>query len=129
MPIEHQIDHERRLVLARGVGTVNSQDMFGYQREVWSRPEVAGYDELIDMSAVEHFEKPSIDRVMQLAQLAAAMDTGAPVSKLAIVAPGDLAFGLGRMYQTHRGMEERSQKRVGVFRSLAEAQAFLAAEE
>jgi hypothetical protein len=41
------------------------------------------------------------------------------------VAPGDYAFGLGRMYESYRRMEGRSTKQVGVFRSLAEAMAFL----
>ena len=53
MPIVHRIDHERRLVVAEGRGIVTDQDVFGYQRDVWSRPEVAGYDELVDMSEVE----------------------------------------------------------------------------
>ena len=64
--------------------------------------------------------------MMQLARLSAAMDAGAPPSKLAVVAPQDLAFGLGRMYQAHRDLESRSTKQVGVFRTMAEAQAFLA---
>ena len=129
MPIEYQIDHVRRRVIATGRGTLGSQDFFGYQRDVWSLPEVTGYDELVDMSAVEHIDQPSIARIMSLAQLSAAMDHGGTVSKFAIVAPGDLAFGMGRMYQTHREMEASSNKRVGVFRSLPEALAFLDAEE
>jgi hypothetical protein len=54
MPIDHHIDHDRRLVLAEGHGTVSADEIFRYQSEVWSRPDVAGYDELVDMSRVEH---------------------------------------------------------------------------
>jgi len=111
--------------MARGTGTLTDEEVFGYQRAVWSRPDVAGYDELIDMSAVEHINVLSVNQVMQLARFSADMDGGAPASKFAIVAPGDLAFGLGRMYQTYRGLEPHSTKQVGVFRSLKEALAFL----
>jgi len=128
MPIDHEIDHEHRLVRARGRGIFTDQDVFSYQRDVWSRPDVAGYDELIDMTEVERIELPSVDRVLDLAKVSAAMDRDAPPSKLAIVAATDLAFGLGRMYQTLRGLEHRSTKQVGVFRSLAEALAFLLGE-
>jgi hypothetical protein len=125
MPIEYAIDHARRLVTAKGRGILTDQDVFGYQCEVWSRPDVAGYDELIDMSAVERINPPSANQVIQLAQLSAAMDAPASASKLAVIAPADLAFGLGRMYQAYRGLEARSTKEVGVFRSREEALAFL----
>jgi hypothetical protein len=124
-PVDHHIDHDRRVVLAKGRGTLTDQEVFAYQREVWSRPEVAGYDELMDMSEVEHIALPSVDRVRELASLAAAMDPRWPESKFAIVAPNDLAFGLGRMFETYRGLDDRSTKQARVFRTLAEAWAFL----
>ncbi len=129
MSIEYEVDHQSRLVRARGRGTLTDEDVFAYQREVWSRPEVAGYDELIDMTEVKEIALPSGERVRQLAILSALMDPRSPASKFAIVAPQDLAFGLGRMYQTYRGLDERSTKKVGVFRTLERALAFLAGEE
>lgn len=128
MPIEYSIDHERRLVLARGIGTLTDQDVFGYQSEVWSRSEVAGFDELMDMTAVTKIALPSMDRVRSLAQLSAGMDSPSPRSKFAIVAPSDLAFGLGRMYEMYREMEAKSNKEIGVFRTLEEALRFLGVE-
>jgi hypothetical protein len=89
---------------------------------------VAGYDELIDMRDVERIELPSPDRVMDLARYSARMEGSTLPSKLAIIAPKDLAFGLGRMYQAQRGLEHRSTKQVGVFRSLEEALGFLRAQ-
>ncbi len=47
MPIEYLIDHERRLVMAKGQGTLTDEDVFGFQRDVWSRPEVNGCNELV----------------------------------------------------------------------------------
>lgn len=125
MPIEYQIDFERRLVIAKGVGTVADPDIFDYQKQVWSRPEVLGFNELVDMSAVIKIDPPSAERVQQLAALSVKMDAGAPASKFAIVAPDHLAFGLGRMYEIYRSLEAGSKKKVGVFRTLPEALAFL----
>jgi hypothetical protein len=125
MPIEFTVDHTRRLVIAKGRGTLTGEDIFGYQREVWSRPDVVGYNELMDMDDVERVDLRSIDRIRQLAELAASMDAAAQSSKFAIVASSDETFGLGRMYETYRRLEDKSTKQVGVFRSLSEAYAFL----
>jgi hypothetical protein len=126
MPIEYTIDHARRLVSATGRGTLTSDDIFSYQQEVWSRPDVSGYDELMNMTDVERIDLRSVDRIKQLAELSAAMDPATTQPKFAFVAPGDYAFGLGRMYESYRRLEGRSTKRVGVFRSMADALAFLA---
>jgi hypothetical protein len=128
MPIEYTLDHARRLVSAIGRGTLTSDDIFNYQQEVWSRPDVGGYDELMDMTHVEQIDLRSVDRLKRLAELSASMDPAAVQSRFAIVAPGDYAFGLGRMYESYRRLEGRGTKRVGVFRSMAEAQAFLESE-
>lgn len=102
--------------------------MFDYQREVWSRPEVAGYNELVDMSEVEYIALPSPERVRDLAALSAGMDATSGSSRFAIVAPESLAYGLGRMYEAYRSLNPRSTKRVSVFRSMAEALVFLGIE-
>ena len=125
MPIDHRIDHHHRIVVTRVTGTLTDHEVFTYQHEVWSQPEVAGYDELIDMSDVQHVALPSPERVARLASVSAEMDAGAPASRLAIIAPRDFEFGLGRMYAAHREMDRRSTKQVGVFRTRPEALAWL----
>lgn len=129
MPIDYRIDHARRLVVATGHGTLTDADVFGFQREVWSRPDVAGYDELVDVSRVEKVVLPSADRVRELAELAVAMDVPSSPSRFAIVAPSDLTFGLGRMYETYRGLAGGGTKQVGVFRTLDEALTFLGLDD
>jgi len=124
MPIEYTIDHARRLVRATGRGIMTGDDVMEYQRDVWSSPEVSGYDELMDMREVERIELASGKRLKELAAVSAAMDTPGR-SKFAIVATKDEAFGLGRMYETYRRLEDRSTKQVGVFRTMEEAWAFL----
>jgi hypothetical protein len=125
MPIEYVIDHKRRLVAAKGRGTLTHEDVFGYQRDVWSRPEVNGYNELVDMSQVAQIALQSVEHVRELAELSAGMDSRSSSSRFAIVAPTGEAFGLGRMYEAYRSLDERSTKEVGVFRTLEEALAFL----
>jgi hypothetical protein len=125
MPIIFRIDHERRLVIARGVGIFRRSDPFEYQQQVWSRPDVAGYDELIDMSGVREVDLSSPERMRQLAETASRDDIPAGGARMAIVAPTDITFGLARMYEAHRTLQPHSTKNVGVFRTLAEALEFL----
>ena len=98
MPIDFAIDHERRLVTAKARGTLTHEDILGYQKDVWSRPEVNGYDELVDMSQVAKIDLQSIERVREVAKLSAGMDTSSSASRFAIVATTEeaLAFLKGK---------------------------------
>ena len=126
MPIDYSIDNARRLVVARGSGAFTPEEVFAYQREVWSRPDVAGYDELVDMTGVETVVEATSDNIWQLAELAAGMDSDSSrTTKMAIVAPQDLLFGLGRMFDAYRNADRRSNKEVRVFRTIEEAMVFL----
>ena len=126
MPIDYVIDVNLRRVVATAHGTLTDADVFGYQRAVWSHPEVVGFDEIVDMTGVEHIDlpTPSGERMRALAALSAAMDDVAP-SRFAIVAPTDAVFGLARMYGAYRQSESRSTKEVRVFRSMEDARAWL----
>jgi hypothetical protein len=104
-------------------------DILEYQRSAWSGPEVIGYNELVDMTHVSSVESPTGQRIKDLASFAAHMDLASAPSRFAIVAPGDLTYGLGRMFQAYREAEKRSSKEVGVFRTFQEAFAFLKLEE
>jgi hypothetical protein len=78
------------------------------------------------MSMVEKIEipLPATPGVVQVASAAAATDTDVG-SKFAIVAPSEITYGLGRMYQSYRELDPRSTKEVKVFRTLNEAVSFL----
>ncbi|MCI0405683.1 MAG: hypothetical protein L0209_06375 [candidate division Zixibacteria bacterium] len=128
MPIEYRILHHLRLVAARGVGMLSAEDLFDYQREVCSQPELAGYNELVDMTQTKGIVSPSPDRMRELAALSASMDTPPTWTRFAIVAPQDLAFALGELYEAYRRLEPRSTKDVAVFRTMAEALTFLGIE-
>jgi hypothetical protein len=92
---------------------------------VWSRLGVVGYEELVDVSQVERAELPSPERVKELAKFSARMDPRSSSSRLAVIAPSEFAFGLARMYEAYRNLDDRSTKMVSVFRSMDEALAFL----
>jgi hypothetical protein len=126
MPITYRIDPKLRRVIATASGTFTDADVFGYQREVWTRADVAGFDEIVDMTAVDNVDLPvpSSERMKALASESATSDVPTP-SRFAIVAPGDLTFGLGRMYAVYREQDRRSTKEVRVFRSMDEALAWL----
>ena len=125
MPIVHRIDHERKVVIERAYGVLTDEDVFNFQHTIWSDPAVAGYNELADMTHVSEIAIPSIHRVRDLAMTAVEMDSTEGSSRFAIVAPDNLAFGLGRMFQAYRELEKGSRKNVGVFRTLEEALAWL----
>jgi hypothetical protein len=128
MGIEYRIDDAHRMVIAKAQGVVTHQDVLAYQREVWSRADVAGYDELFDMTSAEGLVPPSKESVRETSTLAASMDCAGIASKFAIVAPTDLAFGIGRMYQSYRECDGRSTKKVAVFRSLESALQWLGSD-
>jgi hypothetical protein len=125
VPLVYRLDREARVIVAAGYGTLTDDDVFGYQRQIGSLEEAIGYDELVDMTHVTHIALPSTARVSDLAALAAGMDPVRRSSKFAIVAPDDLAFGLGRMFQTRRELERGSTTQVGVFRTMDDALRFL----
>ncbi len=127
MPLEIRLDPEHRWVVAEGHGAVSLEDMLRYQQDVWSRPDVAGWDELVDMSDVQEAVEPTAARMQELAALAATMDHARVRSRLAVVAPQHEFFGLARMYEAYRTLAARSTKEVSVFRDRAAALAWLAA--
>jgi hypothetical protein len=126
MTIEYRVDPDRRIVLTRVDGWLTHEEMLAYQREAWSHPELDGYDELIDMTDAGEMVQPSPERIREVARLAAGMDPPASSSRLVVVAPTDLTFGLARMLEAYRDLDARSTKRVAVFRTMEEAQAYLA---
>ena len=121
MSIEYHIDHGRRLVLASASGMLTPEDLFNYQRIVWSLPEVRGFNELVDMRKVEEILSPTFEHISELAKLSANMDDNTIATKFAIVASDTFAYGMGRLYEAFRNVNPRSTKKVRVFRSMQEA--------
>lgn len=129
MPIDYRIDHALRVVVAKGRGRLTDQDVFGYQRDVWSRSDVAGYNELVDMTGVDSIEIPSSSRLKELATLAASMDLPSGSSRFAIVATDEIAGELARFFGIYRQLDKRSTKDVSTFKSTAAAFGWLGIQE
>ena len=125
MPLAFRLDREAHVIVAAAYGTVTDEQVFDYQHQISSREDTIGYDELVDVTHVKEIALPSTDRVHDLAAFAAGTDASRGSSRLAIVAPGDLAFALCRMFQTNRELDPRSRREMGVFRTTKEALAFL----
>ena len=125
MPIVFRVDHELRVVVAVAYGALTLQEMFQYQRDLAALPAIEGYGELVDMSPVSNVATSPSAQFRGLAGFAATADQPGSRTRFAIVAPSDLMFGLGRMYQAYRANEPGSTKEVGVFRTMKEACAFL----
>ena len=125
MPISCRINHLRRIVLAAGHGILTDQDVFTYQKTVWSRKDIAGYDELMDMTEVQQIVPPPAARIRQLAEVASKMESSNSTSKFAILAPSDVAYGYGRMFQAFRAYQDGGVRNVEVFRTAEEVLTFL----
>jgi hypothetical protein len=125
MPIIYRVDRGARVVIAVGHDVLIDSDVFDYQRDVCSRADVVGFDELIDMTRVTEIALPSTNRIRDLAAVAAEMDSGMSRSRIAIVASTNFSYGLGRMFQTYRQLDANTKKAVGVFRTMEEALTFL----
>jgi len=125
MPVSCRINHLRRIVLAAGHGILNDQDVFIYQKTVWSRKDIAGYDELMDMTDVQKIVPPSTARIRQLAEVASKMESSNSTSRFAILAPSDEAYGYGRMFQAFRTYQDGGTRNVEVFRTAEEVLVFL----
>jgi hypothetical protein len=128
MPITYTIDRPRRTVYASASGVLTPQDLFTYQTEVWSAPELRGYDECVDMLAVTDVEAATDSNMKALAELSARMDDPSAKSKFAIIAREDLHYGLARMYEAYRSMQPKSTRTLAIFRTREEALRWLAKE-
>jgi hypothetical protein len=121
--ITYRIDRELKVVFSSGVGKLTTDDLFDYHRSVWSHADVHGFNELMDISAVQQMESPTPERVRDLAALPSGAGGGR--TKFALVVAGDLAFGLARMFQAFSETRPGGTKDVGVFRSVQDALVFL----
>jgi len=115
MPIDYTIDVARRIVFATPRGTLTEDDLLRYQRDVWTRPEVRGFNELVDMSLIEHVEWGSAMKVRNVIGVAAEMDPPGTPSKFAIVAESELHLKLAHMYQAFREAHPKNTRAVRIF--------------
>lgn len=121
MPITYQLDHASRRIWTVITDSVTDKDVMSHKEALRAEPAIGpDWAEVTDVRGVERLDvTPAGIRAMTEWD----SDTGQPQHRLALVVSKDLAFGLARMYQQSSG--PRSD-RVGVFRTMEEAEAWLA---
>jgi hypothetical protein len=115
MPEFYKIDKERRLVLTTGSGVFTLGTPFLTWTKLSKDPDFdPSFSQIADLTQVTRIEL-SADEIRRLAQ----RTIFSASSRRAFIAPDEVAFGIGRMFQILRGLE--GEKGIRVFRSLEEA--------
>ena len=123
MPCSYRILPKDNLVVIAHYGTITTDENIATLRHIRSDPEARDdQDYLVDFSRVTTFDMDFRRMLAHVNRLQEQVPHGAGTAT-AIVAPGDVGFGLARMYQSLA--EGRLPFRIGVFRSRPEAMAFL----
>jgi hypothetical protein len=121
MPITYRIDSESGLLSAKGLGTLTDADVAGFVSELLADPEFPhATASLVDFTEAK-FGVAS-EHIPALARLHRELLSHGGPPRVAVVVPGDLNFGLARMYAQHLSP---SGPEVRPFRDEAEARAWL----
>jgi len=103
MPIEYAVDEERKVLVARAQGELCDADLLDYAQRLYDDPSIKrAVHELVDLSEVRSDSMITAEGIRALARFWESLYDWMSGGKLAIVAPTDVAFGLGRMYQMLR---------------------------
>jgi len=115
VPAFYKIDKQRGLVLSSGSGVLTKSDLVTHMQQLLHDPEFdPKFSQLADFSEVNSFDLTG-DDVRELAS----KSVFSSQSRRALIASGDLAFGLGRMFEALRDLKGESGIRV--FRDKEEA--------
>ncbi len=115
------IDPERRLVSVRMWANLTRTEILAVAARISADPLLGkGFSELIDLREVTSSADISPDDVRALASVS--LD---PVARRAFLVSENSTFGLARMFEAYRGLEQAKED-VGVFRTIESAEAWLA---
>ena len=115
-----KIDSTRRRVTTTWGSIVTDAALMDYQKTVWSDPARHGFDELIDFRTLEQIEVTT-EGLEAVAYLAAGMDASVGPGRFAIVVGDTLSYGLSRMYEAFRGIDEKTSRQLMIFKRLEDA--------
>jgi hypothetical protein len=108
MPEFYKIDKERRLVLTTGSGVFTLADAVFHMDKLSKDPDFdPGFSQIADFTQVTRIEL-SVDEIRRLAQ----RTIYSASSRRAFIAPDEVAFGIGSMFQILRGLEGEKGIRV-----------------
>lgn len=123
MPATFEIHSDRKLIILTLTGSVSNADLLSARQAVEAHPEFnAAYRMVVDASAAD------VSGLQGAALAERARRPPPVVARTALVTPSDLGFGLARMYSTLTQIHQHPG-RVGAFRTLAEAVAWVEEDE
>jgi len=118
MPAFFEIEKDHRLVITSASGVVTMAEALAHNQKLRKDPDFdPSFSQLIDLSNVTKIELNRED-ILTLAQDPILSDN----SRRAILATGDLTFGLARMFEMFR--ESKGKETIRVFRNRDEARAW-----
>lgn len=124
MPIQTTIDCSKGLIQTRASGRVTGKDLIGYYKGLRAHPDFrSNLNEIFDASQVDDIDVTAAD-IRHLSSVTQAFTSVGVSIKVAIVAPGDLEFGMSRMYEM---LQAQSINALKVFRERALAEEWIAA--
>jgi hypothetical protein len=122
VPIEYEIDQTRRLIRTTCRGEVRFPDVIAHFRTLRDHPALPeSPDVLLDFTELETF--PDSEHLRSVALEVGSLMPTLKWRNCALVAPADLAFGIGRMFEM---ATESYFHAIVVFRKREEAEAWLA---
>ena len=123
VPVDSVFCPDHPLVATTGSGVVTEEELLAYWQKDYADHRIPwGTPELLDLRAVERFEVTSAGlRKLVAIDVKYAKQQHAP-SRLAIVAPSDLLFGMIRMYQI---LSDSNPNSIRVFRDLSGVEEWL----
>ena len=121
MPIHERYDADREVLYVTMDGDVDEQQLLDWAKGRTHDRYPPGHDELVDVRGVATPDTQGTT-LRRVAEAFARADREPERSKIAIVADGDLHYGLSRMYQAFRA---DSPLVLEVFRDLTEARSWL----
>ena len=124
MPYDVSIDHEQKLVSSVWRGDIDEAVCVSYINDVWGIPEIGAYDELVDFRKVTTMDL-SIEAIQRLVSRSRSVATPDAVARSALVATGDIMYGLSRMYVSFRDMDDAHQREWKVVDDIDEARRWL----
>jgi hypothetical protein len=119
MPAEYRIDREKRIVFSRAWGETVPDDFRAHGQRLVADPDFSpDHRQLWDLSEIT-ISNTDFEALSRLSQTT----VFAPTARRAFLAPLDVSYGIGRMFQMLR--ESKGETGIRVFRDRAEAMRWL----
>jgi hypothetical protein len=125
MPVVYRIEGAKKVIHTQCIENVTFAEVLDHFKILVQDPQCPDrLDVLLDLS--ETTSRPESYQLREVSYKIGSINDRVQFGACAIVAPNDVVFGMSRMFEV---FAERWFRRIGVFRELAEAEAWLQSEE